>query len=106
MNIVPAYTRVFRRRSASEHCQAQVVILRSTEFLSGTKAREWLESTTHYPAEEFEEIHQEPDTGIVLDTWDPDIEHMKPCDMDFDAVKTYREWWKEELLTPSWTPSD
>ena len=101
MNTKPTFTYILRRRSETENCQAQVVVIQSAKQLSAAEVRHELENTTHHPAHEFEEVHQEPDTSICLDTWEPAIEHCKPADMDFPAVKTYRDWWKAETLTPT-----
>ena len=97
----PAFFYIFRRRSHAENCTAQVVVISSWTRLTARQLREEMENTTHLPPEDFEEEHLEPDASMVLDTWEPAIEHCKPTDMDFPAVKTYAEWWREELLTPT-----
>lgn len=94
----PTWTYILRRICVQENCQAQVVVIQWPEELTGPQVRERLEQLTHYPAEEFEEVHQEPETAIVLDTWEQAIENMKPGDMDWHAVSTYRHWWKQEML--------
>ena len=101
MNQFPSFTYVLRRWSTIEKCQAQVVLISSSEALSWPEVRKRLESLTHHPADEFEEIHQETDTAMALDTWERGIENLKPTDMDFPAVKTYSGWWEEKMLTPT-----
>ena len=101
MNEIPSYTYVFRRISKEEGCQAQVIVINRRKRTSYKKLRKLLESTTHYPAKDFEEVHQEIDTAMVLDTWEPFIETLFPSGMDFPAVRTYRKWWKPKVLTPT-----
>jgi hypothetical protein len=101
MSKIPVFTYVLRRMSEVEKCQAQVVVIRSVEELSWTQVLLELEALTHYPANEFEEVCQEPDTSIILDTWEPVIENLKPSDMEFPAVKIYRGWWRGGMLEPT-----
>ena len=103
MNLIPTFTYIFRRWSGSENCQAQLILINSKNRLTAKQLRKRLENLTHYKAEEFEEVHQEVDTAATFDTWESGIETLVPADMDWPAVKTYREWWKEKMLTPTAT---
>ena len=100
MTLNPTFTYLLRRFDPQSKEQAQVVVVNSSKRLTGEQLRLLLEDVTHHPASEFEEVHQEPDTAIVLDTWEPGIEHTKPSDMDYPAVKIYENWWEPRVLTP------
>ena len=101
MNTTPTFTYIFRRRSETQDCQAQVVVISSIKKMTYAKLFDELAKLTPYPVTDFEEVHQEPQTSIVLDTWNPAIENSKPADMDFPAVKTYSNWWTPAVATPT-----
>lgn len=98
MNIKSNFTYILRRWDDQENQAGQIVVITSSKRLTPQKLRMRLECVTLYPPEEFVEIYIETDASMVLDTWERGIETDQPKDMDFVAVKAYRNWWKQEML--------
>lgn len=96
----PQYTYIYRRWDKESNSYAEIIVIASPDEICGSERLEKLAEMTAYPPGDFEEVLQQADTVMVLNTYDHDIETMQPIDMDFAAVKVYHGWWRDEEILP------